>query len=210
MSSLWAWAATVRRSSPRRGAHAGFALARASLTSVSTWSAGDGGGAARTWDCVVGGAVVVVAAAWVVGGVDGGASADVVVAALEGGLDSELPSDSVADDGDDGAVALVDTPGGPASPAVGEPDARSLVSTRSPVAASVTAAAAIGTRHAAASTARRRRSDGGGASRYERPPAMGCTVPSAPPTVRFLPPRCPVTRLHDRRPSGQRPDRLDR
>src|ERR671910_92546 len=174
MSSLWAWAATARRSSARRGAHAGFALARTSLTSV------------RTWDCVVGGAVVVVAAAWVVGGVDGGASADVVVAALEGGLDSELPSDSVADDGDDGAIALVDMPGGPASPAVGEPDARSLVSTRSPVAASVTAAAAIGTRHAAASTARRRRSDGGGASRYERPPAMGCTVPSAPPTVRFL------------------------
>src|SRR5918994_1939033 len=120
MSSLWAWAATARRSSARSGAHAGFALARASFTSVSTWSAG-----------VVGGAVVVVAAARVVGGVDGGASADVVVAALEGGLDSEVPSDSVADDGDNGAVALVDMPGGPASPAVGEPDARSLVSTRS-------------------------------------------------------------------------------
>src|ERR671911_556448 len=209
MSSLWPWAATARRSSARRGAHAGAALALASLTSVSTSSAGDGGGgAARTWDSVVGGAVVVVAAR-VVGGVDG-VAAVVVVAALEGGLDSEVPSDSVADDGDDGVPAVAEPPGRPESPPVGEPDARSLVSTRSPVAALVTAAAAIGTRHAAASTARRRRSDGGGASRYERPPAMGCTVPSAPPTVRFLTPRCPVTRLHDRRPSGQRPDRLDR
>jgi hypothetical protein len=121
----------------------------------------------------------------VVGGVDG-VAAGAVVAALEGGLDSEVPSDSVADDGDDGVPAVADPPGRPESPAVGEPDARSLVSTRSPVAALVTAAAAIGTRHAAASTARRRRSDGGGASRYERPPAMGCTVPSARPTVRLL------------------------
>lgn len=118
-----------------------------------------------------------------VAGVDGVVSAGVVVAALEGGLDSKVASASVADDG---VPAVADLPGRPESPAVGEPDARSLVSTRSPVAVSVTAAAAIGTRHAAASTARRRRSDGGGASRYERPPAMGCTVPSAPPTVRLL------------------------
>src|SRR5829696_8349528 len=123
MSSLWAWAATARRSSARSGAHAGFALARASLTSVSTWSAGDGGGgAARTWDSVVGGAVVVVAAARVVGGVDG-VAATVVVVALEGGFDSEVPSDSVADDG---VPAVAELPGRPASPAaspVGEPDA---------------------------------------------------------------------------------------
>src|SRR5262245_25602493 len=107
MSSLWAWAAAISRGSSWTGPHGVAARARASLTSISTWSTGDSwggvvgagvvGGAVVSGGADVAGVLVVVVAAAVLGGtsavpVGGGVVTASVAAAVWTWSDGALPS----------------------------------------------------------------------------------------------------------------------